>query len=539
MTCTLLQFRRLAHRPWVLALLAALLSAALLTAASVALIIHQNRAAESAQMNASGERFLLRLEQVFGQLRLGMRELESQPIRDCSAAMLALLQRVGVDHRFIFETSFNDGVQGCSNRPGHPLPDFKRPPDLSGTTYGYWLNTSSEPDDNLAALLMGRGPFRVSTSRGHLADVADLPKGASLLVIVDNGRRAVPVLGPAQPWPPTPDWPVAPGNALTTQGDRLIYRMDTHVPDYQLVMITPRPAPFLKNDTTLWLLLPISLVLALMIGWMTLMQVRRRRSLEGELQGALRRNELLVLYQPIINLHSRVCVGAEALVRWRRSDGSLTSPDLFIPLAESSGQIEQITDFVLARLLDQLGPLLRANPKLYVSVNLAACDVTRPRIGAVVARLLLQHRVAASQIAFEVTERGLVDVAVARETLQALRKVGHRILIDDFGTGYSSLAYLQTLPVDCLKIDKAFIDALGHDAASSGVAPHIIRMAHALHLRVIAEGVELETQADLLTSEGVAFGQGWLFARAVDALHFSEMVTGGRRIMARRGADQP
>lgn len=216
-------------------------------------------------------------------------------------------------------------------------------------------------------------------------------------------------------------------------------------------------------------------------------------------------------------------------MRWRRPDGTLTSPDLFIPLAENTGQIRQITDFVLQRVLEQLGQLLRSHPDLYISVNLAACDVMVPRIGRVAARLLALHKVAARQIAFEVTERGLIDVVVARDNLQALRAVGHQVLIDDFGTGYCSLAYLQTLPVDCLKIDKAFIDALGHDAASSGVAPHIIRMAHDLHLRVIAEGIESEDQALLLSSEGVHYGQGWLFARPLNARQFAELVTRGRQ----------
>jgi sensor c-di-GMP phosphodiesterase-like protein len=275
----------------------------------------------------------------------------------------------------------------------------------------------------------------------------------------------------------------------------------------------------------------------LCIGILVLQLVRQRQSLGGELHGALRRGELKVLYQPIFDLNTRLCVGAEALVRWRRPDGTLTSPDLFIPLAENTGQIRQITDFVLQQLLEQLGQLLRANPHLYVSVNLAACDVMAPRIGRVTAKLLALHRVAPRQIAFEVTERGLVDVVVARNHLQALRDRGHQVLIDDFGTGYCSLAYLQTLPVDCLKIDKAFIDALGHDAASSGVAPHIIRMAHALQLRVIAEGIEFESQALLLKSEGVIYGQGWLFARPLTASKFTELVTGGRRSGGRRTDD--
>ncbi|MGA9220346.1 MAG: EAL domain-containing protein, partial [Pseudomonas graminis] len=356
-------------------------------------------------------------------------------------------------------------------------------------------------------------------------------------VVLDRGSKAVPVLGPTQAWPPTPEWSPTSTETLMTTQDKLVYRMPTQSPEYQLVLITPRSALQQKITGAWWLLVPASLLISLFIGILVLQLVRQRQSLGGELHGALRRGELKVLYQPIFDLNTRLCVGAEALVRWRRPDGTLTSPDLFIPLAENTGQIRQITDFVLQQLLEQLGHLLRANPHLYVSVNLAACDVMAPRIGRVTAKLLALHRVAPRQIAFEVTERGLVDVVVARNHLQALRDRGHQVLIDDFGTGYCSLAYLQTLPVDCLKIDKAFIDALGHDAASSGVAPHIIRMAHALQLRVIAEGIEFESQAMLLKSEGVIYGQGWLFARPLSATKFTELVTGGRRSAGRRADD--
>lgn len=273
-------------------------------------------------------------------------------------------------------------------------------------------------------------------------------------------------------------------------------------------------------------LLSGSPLMTLCNGALAWLWVRRRTSLRRALDVALRRGEFKVLYQPIFNLDTRQCVGAEALVRWQRADGTMTRPDLFIALAEDTGQIRQITDVVLRGLLEQLGPLLRNHPHLYVSVNLAACDVMAPRISQVVGRLLTLHQVAARQIAFEVTERSLVDAMKACNHLQTLRDRGHNVLIDDFGTGYCSLAYLQTLPVDGLKIDKAFIDALGHDAASSGVVPHIIRMAHALQLRVIAEGVEFESQAMLLSGEGVMHGQGWLFSRPVSAAALIEMVNG-------------
>lgn len=537
MSPTLAALRHVFYRPWLLAFLAALASAGLLLFASVGVVVHQARESESERMNARGERFLERLEQVFGQLREGVDQLQGQALRGCDAYMLSALQQVGLSSRFIYEAAYVDGNIACSNRVGEHLVRPLRAPDIQGPTYSYWLNTTTEPDDNLAALMLGRGRFRVSTSRGHLADVVDLPPGGSLLVVLDRGERAIPVLGPSQPWPPQAEWLSSDKSLLETSG-RLVYRMPTKSPDYQLVMSVPRASLPLKMHGMLWLMFPGSLVLASCIGWLVLQLIRQRHSMSAELQGALRRGELQVLYQPIFELESRRCVGAEALVRWRRHDGTLTSPELFIPLAENTGQIREITDFVLQRLLEQLGQLLRSNRHLYISVNLAACDVMVPRIGMVAARLLAIHHVCASQIAFEVTERGLIDVVVARDNLQALRSVGHQVLIDDFGTGYCSLAYLQTLPVDCLKIDKAFIDALGHDAASSGVAPHIIRMAHALQLRVIAEGIEYEDQAELLNSEGVNYGQGWLFAHPLSARQFCELITRGRRIGPRRFGDE-
>ncbi|OLF51348.1 EAL domain-containing protein [Pseudomonas chlororaphis] len=526
------------YRPWLLAMCAAALSAVLLLAASLGIAMHEVQLRESEQMNAQGERFLERLEQLFGQLREGLDVLEAQPLRECSADMIMALQQISFSYRFIYEAAYIDAFQACTNWPRQDNLAMVRPPDIRGPTYSYWLNTSEEPDENRAVLMLGRGNFRVATSRGHLTDMVDLPDNSSLMVVLDHGTRAIPVLGPALAWPPAWPWPPSGRSPLQVTQSQLIYRMPTTNPEYQLVLVSPRTSMQREMFEGWWWLLPSSLVLALFIGGLVYQLARQRQSLGAELQGALHRGELQVLYQPIFDLHTRQCVGAEALLRWRRPDGTLTSPELFIPMAENTGQIRQITDFVLQRLLEQLGHLLRANPHLYISVNLAACDVMVPRIGKVMARLLALHRVAARQIAFEVTERGLIDVVVARHNLQALRDVGHQVLIDDFGTGYCSLAYLQTLPVDCLKIDKAFIDALGHDAASSGVAPHIIRMAHALQLKVIAEGIEFEDQALLLSSEGVRFGQGWLFAHALSAVQFIDLITRGRRLVSRRLDDE-
>jgi sensor c-di-GMP phosphodiesterase-like protein len=168
--------------------------------------------------------------------------------------------------------------------------------------------------------------------------------------------------------------------------------------------------------------------------------------------------------------------------------------------------------------------LLRQQPHLYISVNLAAADIRDGSFAAHAEQCMQLHGITPAQLLYEVTERGLVDVELAVSQLQVLRDQGHRIAIDDFGTGYSSLSYLHKLPVDVLKIDKSFVDTLGTDAASNSVAPHIIDMAHELGLKVIAEGIEQETQEAVLRALGAQMGQGWLFAKAMSAADFSAFV---------------
>lgn len=527
MRITTMRLASLIHPSWRLALLVAIFSALLSGGAGLLLILHQARDHESQQIQAQGERYRLRLEQLFSQLRSGLDELQHQPLRECSVQMVARLRELALRHRFIHQAAYVGERQSCSSASLKQTFGAPRAADIHGTTYDYWLNTQAQPDDDLAALVLGRERFRVATARGHLTDVVDLPVGGSLMLLAGDGGRVIPVLGAATSVPSAEAVSVG-EDALFCSATYLLYRLAIGDRGWELLLITPRSALLARIGSAGWRVLLVSVLIALCNAALAWLWARQRTSLRSELGAALRRGELRVLYQPIFNIETRQCVGAEALVRWHRADGTLTSPDLFIPLAENTGQIRQITDFVLQRLLEQLGSLLRSHPHLYVSVNLAACDVMTPRIGRVAARLLAQHQVPARQIAFEVTERSLVDAMKACNHLQNLRDRGHNVLIDDFGTGYCSLAYLQTLPVDCLKIDKAFIDALGHDAASSGVAPHIIRMAHALQLRVIAEGVEFESQALLLSGEGVIHGQGWLFSRPLSAAALAEMVNGGR-----------
>jgi sensor c-di-GMP phosphodiesterase-like protein len=230
--------------------------------------------------------------------------------------------------------------------------------------------------------------------------------------------------------------------------------------------------------------------------------------------------EFFLEYQPIISLGQARCIGAEALVRWRRWDGEPMSPEMFIPAAEQAGLIQPLTDQVIDRVVGDLGTLLAARRDLHVAVNIAACDLLSERVAAVIARRLAGTGVEPSQIGLEATERGFVDAASARVVIDRLRVIGHAVAIDDFGTGYSSLSYLQSFRVDALKIDKSFVDAIGADAATSGVIDHIIAMAKQLRLQIVAEGVENARQADYLRARGVDVGQGYYFSRPLSPEDF-------------------
>ena len=283
--------------------------------------------------------------------------------------------------------------------------------------------------------------------------------------------------------------------------------------EWLAIATAPRTALVATFRQQAWLFVPLGLLLAAACTTLVVWLSRRRLSLRGELSIAIRKRELYLHYQPIIELDTGICVGAEALVRWQRPDGSQIRPDIFVPLAEENGLITALTDLVIENVVSDMRELLVQDRSAHIAINLAAEDIISGRALKSITQRMAGSGILPQQIWLEATERGFLDADRARTMLAAARRAGHSIAIDDFGVGYSSLQYLEQLPLDALKIDKSFIDAIGTESATTPVTPHIINMAKELGLFVVAEGVETEPQLAYLHSQKVQFGQGWLFSR--------------------------
>ena len=245
----------------------------------------------------------------------------------------------------------------------------------------------------------------------------------------------------------------------------------------------------------------------------------RRLSLQGEMQKSLQKNEFEINYQPVIDLETGQCMGAEALISWVQPGGKRVRPDLFIPLAEDTGLIEPMTEWLMTQIRVELEALLASNRSFHIAINLSPCHFESEKVLNTSSRVFGTSAIMPDQIIYEITERGLIreDNEVARSVMTKLRERNSGIALDDFGTGYSSLSYISSFPLDYLKIDKRFVDAIGVDSPMAGLVDSIIDMAQRLDLRTIAEGVETREQAEHLRDKGVDYVQGWYYSRALTA----------------------
>jgi predicted signal transduction protein with EAL and GGDEF domain len=241
-------------------------------------------------------------------------------------------------------------------------------------------------------------------------------------------------------------------------------------------------------------------------------RVRARHTLELDIRQAIAKGAFELHYQPIVNLGSNEIVGCEALLRWNHPVRGMISPAEFIPIAEETGLICQIGDWVLTTACAEATSW---PPSIKLAVNISPVQFRSRAFSLKVANALATTGLPANRLELEITEAVLIrDDETALTMLQHLRAIGVRIALDDFGTGYSSLSYLQRFPFDKIKIDRCFVNDIAEAEGSSSIVQAVINIARARNMTTTAEGVETERQREILHSFGCTEMQGYLFSRA-------------------------
>lgn len=452
---------------------------------------------------------LRRSELTGDQSAMAVHRLQQAALAPCSAAEVDLMRQIAVTSSYIQAVGrTRDGELICSSL-GTEVPIALGPPSYVSRT-GAVIRTD----------------VRLPITGGHAVIVLEKDGFAAILdptLTLDTITDTDVALGSFSPSARTvitgrgridAQWMETGGGPQSDFVDGGILVAVLRSPRYDVAAVAAAPVTGLRRKVrhVLLLFVPMGLLCGLALAGAVLYLARLRLSMPSELRAAADRDEFLVEYQPVVDLRTRQWIGAEALVRWCRGR-EVVRPDLFIPIAEETGVITLITECVLAHVAKDFPAMLRENAEFHVAINLSATDLQAPSTLDAVKKLLAASGAPPGNVMVEATERGFLQGAAAEMMVDRLRGLGIEVAIDDFGTGYSSLSRVETLNVSCLKIDKSFVETIGTDGATSQVVMHIIEMAHALNLEMIAEGVETEEQARFLAERGVRMGQGWLFGR--------------------------
>ncbi|MFL6199247.1 MAG: putative bifunctional diguanylate cyclase/phosphodiesterase [Thermoanaerobaculia bacterium] len=259
-----------------------------------------------------------------------------------------------------------------------------------------------------------------------------------------------------------------------------------------------------------------------------------RLALENDLRKALVHGELVLFYQPVLDARTGVIEGVEALLRWQHPERGLMGPAEFLWLAEVTGMTNAVDLWVLKTACREISEWHKDGADVRVAVNLSARPFQRPDLLDRIQEVLAETGLPPSMLQLEITETlAMQNAEASQSVLRGLKELGIRIAIDDFGTGYSSLSYLTTLPIDILKVDRSFVSGLGTSRGSGEITAAVISLAHSLKLDVVAEGVENETQLEILRSQGCNKVQGYLFSPPIPAALCREKALEGRMSIPR------
>lgn len=247
---------------------------------------------------------------------------------------------------------------------------------------------------------------------------------------------------------------------------------------------------------------------------------------ENALHHALKNQEFVLHYQPMIDLRTGRIVSMEALVRWQAKNGELIAPNQFIPIVESTGLINELGVWIFRTACAQVKAWHEQGlHDIKMSINISPVQLRTPELSNIVLRILDEMELAPEALDFEITETVLIqNISLALDQLERLQKRGIGLSIDDFGTGYSSLSYLKRLPVDTVKIDRSFIKEVHRGSHDFSILRAITAMAHELGISILAEGVETEEQLDIVMELGTDLTQGYLFSKPLPAAEATDLL---------------
>jgi sensor c-di-GMP phosphodiesterase-like protein len=497
-----------------LAALGIMLAIALPVGLAIFLARHESMKQEQQRATGYAREVLGRTDETFDELRADFNLLASStdPV-PCSPHNIELMRRLDVSSAMIQAIGVLDGNRlPCSSvtNPDQPV-ELGEPQIRQPTGSQIWTHAELPFAKGTPFVIVGRGKFAavihhtlpISVSRADPSLVLGAVSTSQRIVVTQRGE-------------------LKPGWLAALNGKPAVNLAD---PDYVVAILSSARCdvsaiaalPVTEVNAMAWSiarwLVPCALLMGLVLAWTAMLFARSQLAMPMVLKAALKRKELFMVYQPVVDLRTGKWIGAEALIRWNRPGGESVRPDVFIVAAEDSGLISLVTrQVVLEQVRRHARILFERYPHFHIAINVAAADLQSERTVAMLHDMVAETGALHGSLMVEATERSFAAPESVRSIINALRNVGIRIAIDDFGTGYSSLSFLESVNFDLLKIDKSFVDSLQMDAATSQVIHHIIEMAKALQLDMIAEGVETAAQAQFLRERGVQYAQGWLFA---------------------------
>jgi sensor c-di-GMP phosphodiesterase-like protein len=494
-------------------------------AASAYLAWWESYATEKALSLANAQDVLRRMEETSSQFKEGTRKLAQANLPPCSPEDLKLMRQVDlgssamkavgrVTHDTLLCTS-----QGVTNPISLGKPDV-----VTGQGVKEYLNKNLGSQPSHPLNVFASAGFAMIFDPNLAIDVSTEGPDVELAVFVPSAANRDRVAAQGQDFPSGWFDPIERGTQSTILNNGyLVTRVSSAQWDLAIVAATPQRYIYQRIDHFAVFLIPIGVLCGVILSLVVSLMTRMHSSFPTMLRRAIKDGNLYVLYQPIVELATRRIVGAEALVRWQSRYADMR-PDYFIPQAEQCDMIQLITEQVLAMVARDLPQFLKIDPHFRVSVNFSAADLCDHRSIDAMDGFLRVSGARPQNVEIEATERAFLAGPETEEILNALRAKGFSVAIDDFGTGYSSLACLQSLSLDTLKIDRAFVETINTDSATGQVVLHIIEMAHSLHLEMVAEGVETEPQARYLVKRGVRYAQGWHFGRPMDVGPLCEQI---------------